>query len=450
MAKVKITADKDKIKQRIDKGVDLKDLNILAYDFDNLYPQRLIDIVSDSGTAKTCLWLYERFIMGGGAKDTQFYKSKVNDKGLTVDRLIRFTASQIGKFSGFVWHFNFNALGQIVEVTPVNFEFCRLGINDNEGKIAVYDDWGKTKRKKFNKSDVKYIDVWNPNEVLRQIESVGGVEHYNGQILYLTQNGLDYPLASYDAVLEDMMTEAQTKRFKANTSAKNFLASHILVTGKEEVAEGEETTDFGDTLKQFQGGDGSGTILWMERESNEEQIELKKVDIQDYDGLYEYTENSSRDNIIKAFIIPPVLLVRTSGQLGTSKEIADATEFYNSVTSYDRLIIEETLKEVFQHFHVKICPSGDYSILPLKVEKELDVSYSQYFTKNEFRQSLGYEPIEDAKSDNSVLAVTLGVGGTQALTSIIADQVLTVEQKKGSLMVLFGLTEQQANQILGL
>jgi hypothetical protein len=253
-----------------------------------------------------------------------------------------------------------------------------------------------------------------------------------------------------------MITEAQTKRFKANTSAKNFLASHILITGKEEVPEDEngrpidDGGGFSKQLQSFQGGDGSGTILWMERESNEENIELQKVDIQNYDGLYEYTENSSRDNIIKSFLIPPVLLVRTSGSLGTSKEIADATDYYNSLTSYDRLVVEESMKEIFAFFHQNINPSGDYSILPLKVEKELDVAYSQYFTKNEFRRSLGYEAIDDSDSDKQILAVTLGVGGTQSLTSLIADPLLTVEQKKGSMIVLFGLTEQQANQMLGI
>jgi len=164
----------------------------------------------------------------------------------------------------------------------------------------------------------------------------------------------------------------------------------------------------------------------------QKQIELQKVDIQDYDGLYEYTENSSRDNIIKSFLIPPVLLVRTSGSLGTSKEISDATEFYNAITADDRLIIEEILKQVFSNFSYNICPSKDYSILPLKVEKELDVAYSQYFTKNEFRQSLGYEALEDAKSDNSVLAVTLGVGGTQALTSIIVPSLSTNSMVKSN------------------
>lgn len=453
MARVKITADRNKVKPRIDPK-DLTDLQILSYDNDNIYPQRVVDIVNDSGTAKRCLNMYARFVMGQGAKDLDFYKTKINSKGLTVDKLIRKTALSKGEFNGIAWHLNFNGLGEVTEVTPINFEYCRLGILTNDLKIAVYDDWGKTKRKNFKKTDVEFVDVYNPENALRQAELLGGIEHYKGQILYWTPNGLEYPLTDFDAVLEDMITEAQTKRFKANTSAKNFLASHILITGKEEVKEDENgnpiDADFAKTLEQFQGGDGSGTILWMERESNEENIELQKVDIQDYDGLYEYTEKSSRDNIIGAFNIPPVLLVRTSGTLGTSKEISDATDFYNSFTAYDRLIIEELLKEVFSRFQVNICPSGDYSILPLKVEKELDVTYSQYFTKNEFRQSLGYEAIDDADSDKQILAVTLGVGGTQSLTSLIADPALTIEQKKGSMIVLFGLSEEQANQMLGI
>jgi hypothetical protein len=455
MAKVKITADRNKIKARIDR-IDIRDLNILAYDLDNLYPQRVIDIINDSGTAKTCLRMFTRFVMGRGAKDVDFYKAVVNEKGLTVDKLIRKMAFSKGSFNGIALHVNYNGLGQKVDVTPINFEYCRLGINDNEFKIAVYDDWGKTKRKNFKKTDVEFINIYNPNSVLREVEAVGGFENYKGQILYWTPNGLEYPLADFDAVLEDMITEAQTKRFKANTSAKNFLASHILITGKEEVSLDEngneiyEENGLAENLERFQGGDGSGTILWMQRESDEESIDLKKVEIQDYDGLYEYTENSSRDNIIKSFLIPPTLLVRTSGSLGTSKEISDATDFYNTITADDRLIIEEILKMVFTNFYFDICPTKDYSIIPLKVEKELDVTYAQYFTKNEFRKSLGYEALEDAKSDNSVLAVTLGVGGTQALTSIIADPVLTIEQKKGSMIVLFGLTEQQANTMLGI
>jgi hypothetical protein len=42
------------------------------------------------------------------------------------------------------------------------------------------------------------------------------------------------------------------------------------------------------------------------------------------------------------------------------------------------------------------------------------------------------------------LAVTLGVGGTQALQSIITDQNLTPEQKKQILIILFSFGEDDA------
>jgi hypothetical protein len=92
------------------------------------------------------------------------------------------------------------------------------------------------------------------------------------------------------------------------------------------------------------------------------------------------------------FLIPPVLLLRVAGSLGTSKEISDAFDYYNGVTSDDRLIIEEILTELFSNYHYDICPSKDFSILPLKYSKPIDTAYAQYFTEDEIRISLGYEP----------------------------------------------------------
>jgi hypothetical protein len=448
MAKVKATADK--VEKRI-TAVDNKSLGIINYDFDNLYPQRINDIVNNSGTAVTCLRMYSKYAMGGGAKDTTFYKAKVNSKGLTVDKLIRKMSYSKGKYQSIVLHVNYNGLLQITEASFVPFEYCRLVPQDdvdNAGKIAVYDDWGKVKKKSIDKKKVDFINIYNPSNVLQEVEEAGGWENYKGQILYWTPDGLEYPLAPYDSVLEDMMTEGQLKFFKNNTASKNFLASHLLIVGKSESEEDAE--EFDENLRMFQGGDGAGTLLVLERENNDEQIELKKVDIQNYDKLYEYTENSSRDSIIKNFLIPPVLLLRTAGSLGTSKEISDASDHYNTITYDDRLVIEEILKEIFSKFYYNICPSDDYSILPLKYRKAIEPEYFQYYTKNEIREGNGDVPADDQKSDTTLLAVTLGVGGTQALTSLLSDPLLTTEQKKGSMMVLFGLTEAQSNQMLGL
>jgi hypothetical protein len=456
MAKVKATANK--IEKRV-FNPENKSLDIINYDFDNHYPQRVKDIVNDSGTAKTCLRLFSRFVMGGGAKDETFYKSRVNSKGLTVDKFLRKLIDSKGHFDGVAVHVNYNGLRQKTELTPIPFEFCRLvpqESKDNAGKIALYDDWGLVKKKSIKRSDIDFINVYNPNTVLSEVEEAGGWDNYKGQVFYWTPTGHEYPLAPFDAVLEDMITESQVKRFKTNTSAKNFLASHILITGKAESVideKGNEINkgdDLAGNLKEFQGGDGAGQILWLERENNDENIELQKVDTQDYDGLYEYTENSSRDNIIKSFLIPPVLLLRVEGSLGTSKEIADATDYYNAITADDRLQLEEILRELFTDFAYQVCPSEDYSIIPLKYTKPIDPEYFSYYTKNEIRVSNGDPEANDVKADIQLLAVTLGVGGTQALQNILVDQTLTIDQKKGSLKTLFGLTDDQANEMLGI
>ena len=94
------------------------------------------------------------------------------------------------------------------------------------------------------------------------------------------------------------------------------------------------------------------------------------------------------------FLIPPVLLLRVAGSLGTSKEISDAFDYYNGVTSDDRLVIEEILTEIFTNYYYDICPSNDYSLLPLKYPKPIETAYSQFFTEDEIRISLGYEPRE--------------------------------------------------------
>jgi hypothetical protein len=46
------------------------------------------------------------------------------------------------------------------------------------------------------------------------------------------------------------------------------------------------------------------------------------------------------------------------------------------------------------------------------------------------------------------LAVKLGVGGTQALQAIMTDVNILPAQKVNLLIVVFGLSEKEANQIM--
>lgn len=422
--------------------------NVLNYDIDNAYPQRTHDIVANSGTAVSCLRIYTRFIIGGGFADKAFYKAVINRNGLKVDGLLRKTARDKAEHAGIAWHVNYNQLFEISEVNPVKFMDVR--ISDDKTKAKIYVDWGRRKKKNIPKAEIQEINWYNPNpeQIQREVEEAGGWEHYKGQVVYWTDLGIEYPVAIYDAVLEDMETEGNAKRFRRSSSGKNFVASQFLVTDEAEDEDAAE--EFADTIREFQDPDASGAICIIEKKQPSDTFEMVPVEIQKYDGMLKETETTSKDSIVEAFLIPKPLLLKGSASIGKSDEINDGKEYYNDITYDDRLVIEELAAEVFGRFAFKINSGDDYSILPVKVNKKITQEYFPYVTKNEIRTSIDQPEAEEAKADVKLLAETLGVGGTQSLVSVLINPELTDDQKVGTLEILFGLTKEQAYKMLSI
>jgi phage portal protein BeeE len=86
---------------------------------------------------------------------------------------------------------------------------------------------------------------------------------------------------------------------------------------------------------------------------------------------------------------------------------------------------------------------------------------SNIITRNQYLQLLDLEPVDggdiiksqfdalNAKDEDQLLAQVIGVGGTQALTAIMTDIVLTNEQKVQLLIQLFSFEENVARTIVG-
>lgn len=406
---------------------DNKISHIQNYDADNNYPGRIMDIIKASGTATSCANLYAKFINGKGFKDQVFWQSKINRKGLTVDKLLRETSKDFSKVKGFAIHVNYNALFKINEVAPVPFDYCRLGFSDDNryvAKIAVYDDWACKKEKKINKEKIAYIDVYNrnPDVILSQIEKAGGIDNYKGQILWYSFEGAAYPLSICDPVIEDVIADSGIKKFRLRTTSTSFMPSHIFEYPYEFESE-EERQNEKDTIAKFQGTENVNKVLMMENPGGADTpIKITKVDWQDTDKIYESTNRTVKDSIIECFSIPPVLLgVAVSGKLGTADEIRDAYFFYNSITSDERRIFEEIFTEIFSNYRNPINPSGDYSIMPLEF-------------------SVG-------TSEKPALISVLGIGGTTALTGILEGQLKDF-QKINALVIIFGLSHDDAVKLV--
>lgn len=368
--------------------------------------------------------------MGGGLKNKQFYQLVVNSKGLTLDKLHRALTSRQGYalHKGFAIHFNFNALGQIVSMTPIAFKEIRLGEKDENGLAKNYKhntNWDSACGKFDENKTITYAKFNpDPDVVLNQMNKAGGIENYTGQLLWYSAAGEDkYSKSSIDPILEDVASDSEGKHMRLGNLTTNFMASQLLVT--DEFADDDDRKKFTEGMEKFQGARNGLKIVHLERTNSEQKIELSKIDVQDLDKLHTVTTSEVKDNIRSNFIIPPVLVGdQVAGKLGPSQqEIQDACAYYNFITSDIRLVFEETYKKIFQYWHnpAELPQDGDYSILPL--------SY------------------ESAKS-NEPLAVRIGPAGMTSLKDILTDATLSPEQKINTLIIGFGLTMSQATAMV--
>jgi hypothetical protein len=427
-------------------NVESRNLGIINFGTDNLYPNYSTIIGTNSAGLRRCLNVFQSFVYGAGMTvNAGFWKMPVNIYGLRVDQLLRRLVSDYSIHKGFAFKVIYNAAFERVGVVPVNFEQCRLVFPDDAGRVTqikVCKDWSA---KRINAEDVKTYDAYTDdiNTIIRQVENAGGFDKWNGHLYYYGSNGeVKYPHSMFHDVLEDCLSDIAIKKGKNSNVHTNFMASHLLqlpfkfddivksnsantVNIKAEAEVQREA--FKEEIKKFQAAENQGKILLIENPLKDQNgniipIKLDKFDIQDYDKVFELTERTIKDNIRGAYQIPAILLDPVA--TGFSTEIMQSFyNYYNIITSKDRQIFEEVFMEIFKFWHGSQA-SNDYSIEPL-----------QYMGDEE---------------TGGILAVQLGVGGTTAMQSILVDPILTVDQKIGILQVLFGLDEATSKLMLGI
>lgn len=359
--------DVGKIQKRIVRRDD-RSLGIINYDVDNAYPQRVVDIVNGSGVAKTCVDIFFKFINGSGFEDSALGAKIVDGERMTADKLLRKNAKDFANFGGFAVHFNYDLNGNKTTTNAIPFAHCRIAIDDKTKMpvaIAVYPDWNREVKKRIEKKEVDYINLYNPDpEVVKQeIIDAGGIEKYKGQVYYHGMEGeVVYPLAYYDSELEDIETDSQIKLFKYRNISGSFMASHMFVRyGQSETKDKDGISeDLVEGIKTFQGAENFNRIMLIDVDTPEQKPELIPFTHQNNDKLFEYHETSTQNNIRKVFAIPTVFLEAIEGSLGLSKQLDDAVDFYNKMTSDERAVLEESYQFLFSDIL-----GGSFKIKPL-------------------------------------------------------------------------------------
>jgi len=188
------------------------------------------------------------------------------------------------------------------------------------------------------------------------------------------------------------------------------------------------------------------------------------ADIQKLMPFEETLENSIKINSV--YQIPPELTPRKDQTTFNNKSEAERAVWENGLMSAVQMVCSNFTKALYLD-KVGLQIVADYStVSSLKQDKKvqaeadkavIDNQLALYekgiITYNSFLTAIGQETVPDG--DNYIYdrtkvpyAVKLGVGGTQAMQAILSDQNLDSTTKKNALIVIFGLTDQEAGQII--
>lgn len=337
---------------RIEENYFDKSLGIVYFDKDNGYPNRMRMYVNASGTGKPVVEMFGTYCYGNGFRDLRLSKLKINKKGQTADDLLAGVADDMAYHYGFYVHVNYNALFEKISFKLIPYENVRY-VLPGEGsttvtQVAIFNDWAKKRTDKLiNKDDLDILDLYDPRpEVIQaQVDAAGGWANYKGQVY---ANPVGYCLPLYDCVQEELLTDAAIKTFKLSTMESGFAASYIYVhKGKRPTKkDGEFSNEVEEQLEELQTPEAAGAILVVYAEKVDQVPDLKKIEKDYNEKIYDSLKKSTKDDIIGSLLIPPTLLLQTPGKLG-GPEYNEAVEIYNTQTAKHRLRIERAFEELF-------------------------------------------------------------------------------------------------------
>jgi hypothetical protein len=352
-------------RRRIEENFLDQSLGILYFDKDNAYPQRCRAYVNASGSAKPCVEMFISYIIGNGFRDVKLSNIVINSKGETTDDLLASVGDNMGYHDGYYVHVNYNALYQKTSFAYVPYSHVRY-MKPEEGsskitKVALYNDWAKNKHDFIDEDDLQIIDLYNPDPkvIQAQVEKAGGWANYKGQIF---ADPIGYTLPIYDCVQEDLITDTGIKLFKQSTVESGFAASHVYIHKGKLDKKGREELE--EELEEMQDPEAAGSIFLVIAEKADQVPELKPIERNYDDKLHTITRKTTKDDIIGAFIIPPVLLLQTPGKLG-APDYNEAVDIYNYNTAKYRLRLERSFKKLFSNSAIPGLISNDYSIQPV-------------------------------------------------------------------------------------
>lgn len=437
----------------------------------DLYPQYLIALSNASSTLLSALQVQHRHIEGKGLEsaeiDGQIFESKkveqkkVN-KDMTLREFITYLAMQEAYFSSHTFHVNYNASYKISEINTLQFERVRRGQPNSKNEIEKNYIVGFYDPYIYNVSKTNYLEeYYNFNPRIEALQSqilssknkniALAIKDFKGQIYYSYEKrpgSFWYAKPFYDSVSIDIETEEPLKISKLTDTREGFKPTTIITEFGNAMLDEESALQLQNEYREFVEPNGSRLMLRTAPDKD------NAPNIQTFDAtrdmakVYEYTEESIKQNIRNAFGFSEVLYGNaTTGKLGDLQEFDNAVKLANIITHKARKRIEKTLNTVLKYSSdlelQRIAENEGFKIKEFSLEEGSEV-------QNEGTMAQTSEINSQEKEAQAKLRGS--VGGVQGILQIQQSFAKGLTNELSAINILkeiYGFSEETAQKLLG-
>jgi len=361
--------------KRLRTFIDRSD-EIQWYTRNNVYPQIVEGIRDRSYTIKGCCDALGNFLSGEGFEDKAIGEMVVNSKGDTMNDILRKLRVDASTFTGaFVVHLGVNMLGEFNNLSVWPLAHWRLGLPTEDGD--VYDvkynsNWEQDPYKEVNyaKRIIEY-PKFNPDKdvILEQIEEHG--LEYPGMVFYVSPLEDQYPLATFDSVLDQGQTQEEIGLFRLK-SIQNGLNAGSIFSYPGKFEDDTKAKQFKDSLNEFTGAKGANSIIVIEDESGTKKASdlITPLTMTDADKIHEFISRDDKNAIIESFKMPKGILgVLPETGMFNQQQLQEEYLYYNTQTRPMRDDISRAFKKIFANWHQPV--NSDFKIKELQYGTKL-------------------------------------------------------------------------------
>ena len=334
---------------------------IITYGDGNLYPQEIANLIYASKTASAAVEKLTENIICEGFKNEEF-KNLTNDNGLNMDDILENTANDLARFKGWAWivQYGLREGGYVpVGVYNVPFEYVRAEKSENylkDPKIykwRVFNNWDRqtVKATQVMQNSTVY-NTYDPKNAPNEIADCGGLENYNGQLLYVNLcTTRPYPISTFHSVRNEMDAENKNGKYVSRTLGRGFHMCSIVTHGEFETD--QEQQDFTDTLTEMMGSENAGSVLTVRNNNIEQKDKFITVDQLgspiDRELYKAYVEPLRKDIAISAYNIPLPLIDSSllTFSNASGEVIKELQKVYRNSLSKVRQRISRELAQMF-------------------------------------------------------------------------------------------------------